>query len=332
MDSQKKRKFDDFEVSEEDKRRSLASMLGPINAEQLRAILTNASIAFPAVFDQVVATANLDPATRKLFVRGLAWETTTAELLAAFSVHGEIEEGSVIMDKMTGKSKGFAFVTFKNITSAHDALAQPDKQIGGRTVSCNLAAMGPVRNKGTMGAPAMGGMAAPQGVGGPGSLDARKLFVRGLSWDTTTETLLKVFGEYGTVEEGAVCMDRATGKSRGFAFVTFATVEGANGALSQEAKLIDGRTTHCNLAAKGKNRNQTIAAPQPISYGMAPQYGYAPQAQYSQAAPTGYAAAPQQQQQYYAAPTAAPVGGYGAPQQMAMPVRQNMGMYGGQRQ
>jgi len=323
MDSQKKRKFDDFDASEDEKRRTLASMLGPISAEQLRTLLTNAAISVPAIYEQVVAAANLDPATRKLFVRGLAWETTTAELLQTYSVHGEIEEGSVIMDKITGKSKGFAFITYKNITSTHAALAQPDKQLGGRTVSCNLAAMGPVRSKamssGMQSPGGMGGMSAPMGA--PGSVDSRKLFVRGLSWDTTSDTLLKVFSEYGQIEEGAVCMDRATGKSRGFAFVTFATVEAANACLSQEAKLIDGRTTHCNLAAKGKNRNQTVQAPQPISYGMAPQYGYAPQPAYGQPAQAAYAAP----QQYYAAPAATTSFQPQMQQQM-------MGMYGGQRQ
>jgi len=323
--AKKKRKFDDFQTPDPEKERNLASMLGPVSADQLRTLLTSAALQFPAIYDQVLAAANLDPATRKLFVRGLAWETTTEELLQAFSIHGEIEEGSVIMDKLTGKSKGFAFVTYKNITSANAALAQPDKQIGGRTVSCNLAAMGPVRNKAaTMGGPSHTSMSMPSAggtSGGPGTVDQRKIFVRGLSWDTTTPTLLKVFGEYGEIEEGAVCMDRATGKSRGFAFVTYATVEGTNAALSQEAKIIDGRTTHCNLASKGKNRNQTVAPAPQMSYGMAPQYGYAPQQQYSQAAPA--------YPQYYAAAPGTAATSY-QPQQMGTMQPQMMGMYGGQ--
>ena len=84
----------------------------------------------------------------------------------------------------------------------------------------------------------------------------RKIFVRGLSWDTTTRTLLDVFGKYGPIEEGSVCKERHTGRSKGFGFVTYVKAESAMHALKDKAKMIDGRTTHCNLAIKGKFRSR----------------------------------------------------------------------------
>ena len=46
-----------------------------------------------------------------------------------FAAYGEVEEGAVVMDKNTGKSRGFAFVTFKDILGAHRALKEPSKKV-----------------------------------------------------------------------------------------------------------------------------------------------------------------------------------------------------------
>ena len=48
----------------------------------------------------------------------------------------------------------------------------------------------------------------------------RKLFVGGLPWSTTTDTLKKHFEQYGEIEEAAVIFDKETGKSKGFGFVS----------------------------------------------------------------------------------------------------------------
>lgn len=49
--------------------------------------------------------------------------------LQAFQEHGEIEEGAVIYDKVTGKSRGYGFITFKNMESTQQALRAPSKLI-----------------------------------------------------------------------------------------------------------------------------------------------------------------------------------------------------------
>jgi RNA recognition motif-containing protein len=52
---------------------------------------------------------------------------------------------------------------------------------------------------------------------------ATKLFVGGLSYSTTSESLREYFAQCGTVESATVITDRATGQSRGFGFVEMAT-------------------------------------------------------------------------------------------------------------
>lgn len=50
-------------------------------------------------------------------------------MLQAFSEYGEIEEGAVIYDKVSGKSRGYGFITYKYMESTHSALRAPSKLI-----------------------------------------------------------------------------------------------------------------------------------------------------------------------------------------------------------
>ena len=52
--------------------------------------------------------------SNKLFVGGLAWATTDASLKAAFEPFGEVVDAKVILDRETGRSRGFGFVTFSD--------------------------------------------------------------------------------------------------------------------------------------------------------------------------------------------------------------------------
>jgi RNA recognition motif-containing protein len=76
-----------------------------------------------------------------------------------------------------------------------------------------------------------------------------KLFVGGLSWDTTTEDLRTAFAKFGAVSDVAVVLDRATGRSRGFGFVTFEAANDAMEAIkAMNGAELDGRTLKVNAA------------------------------------------------------------------------------------
>ncbi|XP_051123861.1 uncharacterized protein LOC127246485 [Andrographis paniculata] len=74
-----------------------------------------------------------------------------------------------------------------------------------------------------------------------------KLFVGGISWETTDVVLKRHFEQYGTVLAAAIAKDRNTGNPRGFAFVTFSETASVNRAL-QEAHQILGRTVEVKRA------------------------------------------------------------------------------------
>jgi RNA recognition motif-containing protein len=76
-----------------------------------------------------------------------------------------------------------------------------------------------------------------------------KLFVGGLSWNTTAEDLRGVFGNFGAIEDVTVPMDRGTGRSRGFGFVTFTKPEDATEAAARmNGATLDGRSLKVNNA------------------------------------------------------------------------------------
>ena len=77
---------------------------------------------------------------KKLFIGGLSWGTTDASLHSAFERFGEIVEAKVVVDRDTGRSKGFGFVTFAEDQAAFDAISEMDgKPLEGRTVKVNEA-------------------------------------------------------------------------------------------------------------------------------------------------------------------------------------------------
>lgn len=76
-----------------------------------------------------------------------------------------------------------------------------------------------------------------------------KIYVGNLSYDTTNDSLEQEFGAFGRVDEVAVVMDRETGRSRGFAFVTMNNDNEARTAIEElNGREVDGRTITCNEA------------------------------------------------------------------------------------
>jgi RNA recognition motif-containing protein len=72
---------------------------------------------------------------KKLFVGGIPWATTSDDLKELFSQYGAVSTATVITDKMTGRSRGFAFVEFDNEAEADTATeALNNKEYNGRTL------------------------------------------------------------------------------------------------------------------------------------------------------------------------------------------------------
>ncbi|XAR56481.1 hypothetical protein NMG60_11036988 [Bertholletia excelsa] len=243
MDPTKKRKLDENGVDADAGLNQLTvddarKIIEPFSHEQLLEIVQNAVYRHADVLDAVRSIADRDLTQRKLFIRGLGWDTTTEKLRALFSTYGDLDEAVVILDKATGKSKGYGFVTFKHIDGALLALKEPSKKIDGRMTVTQLAAAG-----------VQGPAANPQAVA---DVSTRKIYVANVPYDMPADRLLAHFLSYGEIEEGPLGFDKATGKSKGFALFVYKTAEAANASLVDPIKTIDGHQLTCKLAIDGK--------------------------------------------------------------------------------
>ena len=84
---------------------------------------------------------------------------------------------------------------------------------------------------------------------------ATKLYVGGLSYNTTQDSLTQAFAQAGNVKEASVVTDKMTGRSRGFGFVEMDTEEAAQAAIELwNGKELDGRTITVNEARPREER------------------------------------------------------------------------------
>lgn len=76
----------------------------------------------------------------KLYVGNLPFSTSDAELRSLFEVHGEVASASVVMDRETGRSRGFGFVEMPNDEEARNAInAMHGQNVNGRDLTVNEA-------------------------------------------------------------------------------------------------------------------------------------------------------------------------------------------------
>ena len=100
--------------------------------------------------------------SNKLYVGNLAFQTSSQDLQELFAQAGTVESASVVEDRMTGRSRGFAFVEMASKEEATSAIEQFNgKEVGGRALKVNEAK--PRENN--------GGGGGGRGFGGGGGRD-----------------------------------------------------------------------------------------------------------------------------------------------------------------
>ena len=76
----------------------------------------------------------------KLFVGNLSYNLTENDLQDAFAAHGTVLEANLMMDRATGRPRGFGFVTMSTPEEAQKAIdALNGKELGGRALTVNIA-------------------------------------------------------------------------------------------------------------------------------------------------------------------------------------------------
>eukprot|EP00271_Cylindrocystis_brebissonii_P016114 TRINITY_DN3931_c0_g1_i1.p1 TRINITY_DN3931_c0_g1~~TRINITY_DN3931_c0_g1_i1.p1 ORF type:complete len:267 (+),score=57.27 TRINITY_DN3931_c0_g1_i1:113-913(+) len=203
-------------------------------------------LAVQAEVEESVSYSQAPPAGTKLYIGNLPFNVDSETLAGVFSSVAEVDQVDVIYDRETGRSRGFGFVTMSTTEGAEAAIQRLDgSELGGRMLKVNFpAAKGerPLRQD------------RPRPSGGSAGA-GNKLYVGNLSWGMDDYGLADLFAEFGQVMEAKVVLDRETGKSRGFGFVTFnSPTEGSEAVRALDGVEVDGRQLRVNVAEDRASR------------------------------------------------------------------------------
>ncbi|KAL8034146.1 hypothetical protein ABFX02_12G008600 [Erythranthe guttata] len=251
--------------SESDPQTQIQTLLEPFSKDQLVTLVTDLSVSNPSLLSLLESAADQDISHRKIFVHGLGWDVTRLSVEPIFASYGEIEDLNVVSDRVTGKCKGYAFLTFKTRKSAKKLLKNPRLQIRTRLASCQLASEGSVppstASTATAAAttPAAGRIVSQQHFSSSDYPD-RKIYVRKVPLDASPDRLKALFEQFGEIENGPKGLDPATGRFKGYAIFVYKTIEGAKKALEQPFKYFEGSQLHCQKAIEGKGHVSSGAA------------------------------------------------------------------------
>ncbi|KAF2312080.1 hypothetical protein GH714_028084 [Hevea brasiliensis] len=186
----------------------------------------------------------------KLFVGNLPFSVDSAQLAGLFESAGNVEmvevfffsffySNLVIYDKVTGRSRGFGFVTMSTTEEVEAAAQQFNGyELEGRPLRVNSGPP-PQREASSNRSPR----------GGDTFDSANRLYVGNLSWGVDNLALETLFSEQGKVVEAKVIYDRESGRSRGFGFVTYSSAEEVENAIeSLNGVELDGRAIRVSVA------------------------------------------------------------------------------------
>ncbi|KAI3473269.1 hypothetical protein Pfo_030561 [Paulownia fortunei] len=178
----------------------------------------------------------------KLFVGNLPFNVDSAALAGLFEQAGNVEMVEVIYDKLSGRSRGFGFVTMSTIEEAEAAAQQFNGyELQGRVLRVNSGSPPPKRETSSF--------RGPRGRERTSSDNTNRLYVGNLAWDVDNLALETLFSEQGKVKEARVIYDKESGRSRGFGFVTYSSPEEVNNAIEVlDGTDLNGRPIRVNPA------------------------------------------------------------------------------------
>ncbi|KAF9782079.1 hypothetical protein BJ322DRAFT_193181 [Thelephora terrestris] len=129
-----------------------------------------------------------------MFIGGLNWDTTDEGLRNYFSQFGKVEACTIMRDA-GGRSRCFAFLTFEDPASVNAVMVR-EHFLDGKIIDPKRAIPRQEHQRAT------------------------KLFIGGLAGSVTSESMREFFSQFGRVVDSTVMLDRETGRSKGFGFVS----------------------------------------------------------------------------------------------------------------
>ncbi|KAJ9554784.1 hypothetical protein OSB04_009398 [Centaurea solstitialis] len=186
------------------------------------------------------------PEAGRLYIGNLPYAITSSELSQVFGEAGNVVSVEIVYDRVTDRSRGFAFITMASVQEATEAIRMFNgSQIGGRTVKVNFPEVPRGGEREVMGPKIRS--SNRDFIESP-----HKIYAGNLSWIMTSEKLKDAFADQYGLLSAKVIYEKQSGRSRGFGFVTFSSAEAAESALNaMNGKEIEGRALRLNLAGDG---------------------------------------------------------------------------------
>lgn len=209
----------------------------------------------------------------RLYIGNLPPRLCYPELEDLFTPFGSLLSAELITDPTTGRSRGFGFVEMESGDAARTAISTLNGSVvDGQTLTVNEASIGrdaaasPRRSFDRPGPSRPGGErpSFPQGQSRAFTGGVR-LFVGNLPYTASPTDLEKIFSQAGKVNSVSIVTDRATGQSKGFAFIDMSSKEEATAAIQQfDGKEALGRILKVNEARPPERRE---GGPRPFGGG-----------------------------------------------------------------
>ncbi|KAI4348198.1 hypothetical protein L6164_008952 [Bauhinia variegata] len=152
----------------------------------------------------------------KIFIGGLARETTIDQFIKHFGDYGEITDSVIMKDRKTGQPRGFGFITYAD-PSVVDKVIEDTHIINGKQVEIKRT--------------------IPRGAIGSKDFRTKKIFVGGIPSTVTEDEFRDFFTQYGEVQDHQIMRDHSTNRSRGFGFITFDSEEAVEDLLAKGNKI-----------------------------------------------------------------------------------------------
>lgn len=166
-----------------------------------------------------VLASGAAPTQHKIFVGGLSQSSTKESMEAYFSKFGQCE-CVVMLDKETGRSRGFGFTIFDSQEAVVRTLSAQGHWLDGKAVECKACEEAGSTPPSQIGRHHPGAQPT-QGSHQQSTYEAERIFVGGLPQTCDSNRLGEHFSQFGNVIEAKVHMDPATQRSKGFGYVGF---------------------------------------------------------------------------------------------------------------
>jgi len=185
-----------------------------------------------------------DDVAGKLFVGGVSWQTSDDGLRYYFEKYGKLIDVATMKDKFSGQPRGFGFVQFEDPSVIDKVLAE-QHTLDGRTLDIKKA---------------ISRVDAPRGSAsaGPSSssrLESKKIFVGGLDLSVTEEDFKEYFSKFGEITDAVVMVDKETGRSRGFGFISYSSDQAVRDVIRDNHE-IKGKFVEVKQAEPRESRQQ----------------------------------------------------------------------------